>query len=168
MLRTAFIGLGSNLDSPIQQIKTAIETLSLHQELEVLKSSSLYESLPQGPQDQNRFINAAILIQTELEPESLLFLLQDIERNQGKVKVRHWGERCIDLDILFIDQLILKQTNPNLTIPHPHALSRDFVLIPILEIDPNWQLPDQTLLQDHLSSSIKHELKKLTTIPVTV
>ena len=125
MLRTAFIGLGSNLDSPIQQIKTAIETLSLHQELEVLKSSSLYESLPQGPQDQNRFI-------------------------------------------LFIDQLILKQTNPNLTIPHPHALSRDFVLIPILEIDPNWQLPDQTLLQDHLSSSIKHELKKLTTIPVTV
>lgn len=167
MLKTALIGLGSNLDSPIQQIQTSIKTLSLHKEVDVLKVSSLYESLPQGPQDQNRFINAVVLIQTALDPESLLFLLQDIERKQGKIKVRHWGERCIDLDILFIDQLILKLSSPDLIIPHPHALSRDFVLIPALEITPNWQLPDQTLLKDHLASCIKHDLKKLSTIPET-
>jgi 2-amino-4-hydroxy-6-hydroxymethyldihydropteridine diphosphokinase len=160
MLRKILIGLGSNLNSPIQQIQTAIKTLSLYKEVEILNSSSLYESLPQGPQDQDRFFNAAILIQTELDPESLLLLLQAIELNQGKVKVRHWGERCIDLDILFIDQLIIKQSDPDLIIPHPHALDRDFVLIPTLEVAPDWRLPDQSLLKDHLASCIHHDLKK--------
>ena len=110
-------------------------------------------------------MNAVVLIQTQLDPKALLLLLQAIELNQGKVKVRHWGERCIDLDILFIDQLVIQQFNPDLIIPHPNALSRDFVLIPALEIAPEWRLPDQTLLKDHLSSCIKHDLKKLFIIP---
>ncbi|MFT6903730.1 MAG: 2-amino-4-hydroxy-6-hydroxymethyldihydropteridine diphosphokinase [Oleiphilaceae bacterium] len=160
MLRKILIGLGSNLNSPIEQIQTAIKTLSFHKDVKILKSSSLYESLPQGPQDQDHFFNAAILIETELDPEALLLLLQTIELKQGKVKVRHWGERCIDLDILFIDQLIIHQSDPDLIIPHPHALTRDFVLIPTLEVAPDWRLPDQSLLKDHLASCIHHDLKK--------
>jgi 2-amino-4-hydroxy-6-hydroxymethyldihydropteridine diphosphokinase len=161
MLKSVLIGLGSNLDCPIQQVQTAIKTLALHQDIALLKVSSLYESQPQGPQDQDAFINAVALIQTELEPSVLLLILQEIERQQGKIKVRHWGERCIDLDILFIDQVTISQANPDLVIPHPHALSRDFVLIPALEIMPEWRLPDQSLLKDYLASCLKHDLKKL-------
>lgn len=161
MLKKVLIGLGSNLDSPILQIQTAIKSLSLHKDIALLKISSFYESQPQGPQDQALFINAVILIQTELEPIALLLLLQEVERQQGRVKVRHWGERCIDLDILFIDQTSIKQTNPELCIPHPHALSRDFVLIPALEISPEWRLPDKSQLKDYLASCLQHDLKKL-------
>lgn len=161
MSKNVLIGLGSNLDSPVDQIQKAINTLSLHKDIEFIKASSFYESQPQGPQDQDRFINAVILIQTELEPEALLLLLQEIERQQGKVKVRHWGERCIDLDILFMDQTTINRVNPELVIPHAHALNRDFVLIPTLEITPEWRLPDQSQLKDYLSSCIKHDLKKL-------
>jgi 2-amino-4-hydroxy-6-hydroxymethyldihydropteridine diphosphokinase len=164
MLKTALIGLGSNLHSPIQQIKTAINSISAYDGIEFIKASSLYESLPQGPQDQERFINAVIKIQTALEPKALLLILQKIECQQGKVKIRHWGERCIDLDILFIDQLTIEQSNPDLHVPHPHALDRDFVLIPALEIAPEWRLPDQTKLKDHLSTCIKHDLKKLSIV----
>ena len=163
MLKSVLIGLGSNLDSPVKQIQAAIHTLSLHKNIELIKASSLYESQPQGPQDQDHFINAVILIQTELEPGALLLLLQETERQQGKVKLRHWGERCIDLDILFVDQTSIKQTDPELIIPHIHALNRDFVLIPALEIMPDWRLPDQSQLKDHLASCIKHDLKKLST-----
>jgi|TARA_R110000850_G_scaffold146882_1_gene269074 2-amino-4-hydroxy-6-hydroxymethyldihydropteridine diphosphokinase len=161
MSKNVLIGLGSNLNSPVDQIQEAINTLSLHKDIELIKASSFYESQPQGPQDQDRFINAVILIQTELKPEALLLLLQAIERQQGRVKVRHWGERCIDLDILFIDQTSIKQVNPELIIPHAHALNRDFVLIPALEIVPEWRLPDQSLLKDHLTSCINHDLQKL-------
>ncbi len=164
MLKNALIGLGSNLNNPVQQVQLAIRTLSLHKDIELIKASSLYESLPQGPQDQDRFINAVVLLQTHLEPKKLLLLLQDIESNQGKVKLRHWGERSIDLDILFIDQLTIEQEDPDLSVPHPYALSRDFVLVPALEIAPDWQLPDLSLLKDHLSSCIKHDIKKFSSI----
>tara|TARA_R110001592_G_scaffold1911_1_gene11837 strand:+ start:16185 stop:16691 length:507 start_codon:yes stop_codon:yes gene_type:complete len=167
MLKKALLGLGSNLNKPIQQVHHAIRTLSSHKEIKLLKASSFYKSLPQGPQDQDSFINAVILIQTELEPEALLVLLQEIEYKQGKVKRRHWGERCIDLDILFIDHLIIQQSNPSLIVPHPYALSRDFVLIPALEVAPDWRLPDLSALKDHLSSCTHHELIKLPSIPET-
>jgi len=155
------IGLGSNLNSPVEQIQTAIRSISSHNDIELLKTSSFYESLPQGPQDQARFINAVILIATSLKPTSLLLTLQDIERSQGKIKVRHWGERCIDLDILFIEQQIINQTNPDLIVPHPHALNRDFVLLPACEIEPDWQLADKSVLKDYLSTCIRHDIKKV-------
>lgn len=161
MLYTVLIGLGSNLHLPINQINQAIESISIHTAVTLLQRSSLYQSLPQGPQDQDLFVNAAIIINTMLEPQELLIALQDIEKKQGKVKVRHWGERCIDLDILFINQLSLDLREPDLVVPHPHALSRDFVLIPSIEIAPDWILPDGRLLKDQLQHCIKHDLKKL-------
>lgn len=154
------IGLGSNLDSPVHQIKTAIERISSHACISMVKCSSFYESLPQGPQDQNSFINAVIALDTELEPAALLAFLQSIEQSQGRIKTRHWGERTIDLDILFIENQIVDIQLPDLIIPHPHALTRDFVLIPALEIAPDWRLPDGTLLSAALSNCLKHDLKK--------
>ena len=155
------IGLGSNLDAPVQQINSAIERIIEHDSVSLVKSSSLYESLPQGPQDQNSFINAVIAVDTELEPLALLAFLQSIELTQGRIKTRHWGERTIDLDILFIENQVSPINLPDLIIPHPHALSRDFVIIPALEVAPDWRLPDGTLLNSALADCLKHDLKKI-------
>lgn len=162
MRYTALIGLGSNLHSPINQLTSAIHTISGHKCIQLIKQSSFYQSLPQGPQDQDLFINAVIVVETTLKPKELLLALQEIESKQGKVKLRHWGERCIDLDILFIDQLTLRLKSPDLIVPHPHALNRDFVLIPTLEIAPEWLLPDKSPLKNYLSACLKHDLKVLT------
>lgn len=159
MISTALIGLGSNLNQPIQQLNTAIQSLSEQPDIQVKRCSSYYQSLPQGPQDQDLFVNAVIAIETTLSPNSLLARLQAIEIQQGKVKVRHWGERCIDLDILFIDQITLNE--PKLIIPHPHALTRDFVVIPSLEIEPEWRLPNGDKLHLYLDSCAKHDLRIL-------
>lgn len=156
------IGLGSNLDSPIEQIHRAIDTIAEHKANRVSACSSLYESLPQGPQDQDNYINAVICVETALDPEALLGFLQSIEQHQGRIKTRHWGERCIDLDILFIEGATTPLKLPHLIIPHPHALSRDFVLIPALEIAADWVLPDGSPLHSALADCLKHDLKKLT------
>ena len=155
------IGLGSNLDRPIEQINAASSSISNHPEIEVIKLSSLYGSSPQGPQDQDDFVNAVLHITTNLSPIELLEFLQQVETSQGRIKLRHWGERCIDLDILFIDQLSLKLDEPDLVIPHPFALLRDFVLIPCLEVCPNWKLPDGSALTDQIHNCETHNLTKI-------
>lgn len=160
-MHKVLIGLGSNLDAPVEQVKRAITKIADHKAIRLITCSSLYESLPQGPQDQGNFINAVISIETSLDPEALLKFLQSIERQQGRIKTRHWGERCIDLDILFIEGAMTQLNLPHLIIPHPHALTRDFVLIPAIEIAADWVLPDGSRLQTALADCLKHDLKKL-------
>lgn len=135
----AFIGIGSNLNTPLQQVKVAIENLSLLPETECIRVSSLYASSPQGPDDQPDYVNAVALIETKLPAEVLLAELQNQESQQGKVKIRHWGERVIDLDILLYDDLQLQTSD--LTIPHPHMHVRDFILLPLQEIEPEVIIP---------------------------
>jgi 2-amino-4-hydroxy-6-hydroxymethyldihydropteridine diphosphokinase len=161
MMYRVLIGLGSNLDSPCLQLQSAIEHISSHEAISLVNCSSFYESLPQGPQDQDNYVNAVIAIDTTLESQTLLAFLQSIEQQQGRVKTRHWGERSIDLDILFMQGPIANINLPDLIIPHPHALTRDFVLIPALEIAPDWCLPDGTPLSERLPYCLKHDLKKL-------
>jgi len=131
---TVYLGLGSNLNQPMQQIKQAIEALSCHPLIQVLAQSSLYESLPLGPQDQPNFINAVIKISTSLTPQQLLLLCQNIEQQHGRVKTRHWGERTLDIDILLYGEQLIDL--PELKIPHPQMHKRNFVLLPLLEIAP--------------------------------
>ena len=127
-----YIGLGSNLANPVEQIKKAFDALALLPKTRVIKHSQLYASKPQGPQDQPDFVNAVSLIETELEPLDLLDALQGIEQQHGKVKKRHWGERLIDLDILLYgDQVI---DSERLTVPHKEMTHRDFVLLPLADV----------------------------------
>lgn len=133
------IGLGSNLDDPAKQIKTAVQTLQALDSVRHLVLSDLWESKPQGPQDQPDFVNAVCVFETSLNPQALLACLQTIEQNQGRIKQRHWGERLIDLDILlYADQQI---EQPRLMIPHPHMTQRDFVLIPLAQVWPQDRIP---------------------------
>lgn len=144
----SFIGIGGNLDTPLLQVRKAVDRLANTPEITVLKASSCYGSKPQGPQDQPDYVNAVVLIETLLSPHQLLSLLQQLETELGKVKVRHWGERVIDLDIITYDNLQL--STADLQLPHPQMHLRDFVLLPLQEIAPEFCLNDvsiQTLIE---------------------
>ena len=155
------IGLGSNLCDPALQVTKAIAALSSLPQTRLIQASSLYQSLPQGPQDQDRFCNAVALLETRLTPAALLLALQAIEQQSGRIKTRHWGERILDLDLLFYGQHTIRLHDPDLCIPHPHALSRDFVLIPALEICPDWRLPDGSALSSKLDACLDHNLQRI-------
>jgi len=137
----AFIGVGSNLQDPYLQVNTAILNLNNLPETRLITQSSLYYSSPQGPQDQPDFVNAVAKIDTSLEPLALLSALQSQELTQGKLKLRHWGERLIDLDILLFDDLEVQ--SDTLIIPHAQLHLRDFALLPLAEIEPKIHIPNQ-------------------------
>ena len=119
----AFIGLGSNLDNPKDHVRQAIEDLKQLPQSQLLLASKLYLSKPVGPQDQDDFVNAVVLLATELEPLALLDELQSIEQHHQRVRERHWGPRTLDLDLLlFADQTI---QNSRLTVPHTELSRRD-------------------------------------------
>jgi len=160
----AIIGIGSNLCEPKRQVQLAIQCLSQLAGMRVLAQSSLYVSSPQGPQDQDDFCNAVVLIDTQLTPSELLNSLQTIEREFGRVKTRRWGERIIDLDIIFYGHETIQQNDPDLRIPHPLALERDFVVTPTLEVAPSWTLPDGTPLSEVNCVFVSHNLQKLTSL----
>lgn len=141
-----YIGVGANLNNPGQQIKLALDALKQLPQTELLAVSATYGSKPLGPQDQPDYQNAVAKIQTTLEPLALLDALQAQEKEQGRIKLRHWGERCIDLDILLYDQQVISL--PRLSIPHLELKKRSFVVIPLQEIAPELVLPDGTAIID--------------------
>ncbi len=145
----AFIGLGSNIKLPKQQIKSAIKSIEGIALTQVLKVSSLYKSKPIGPQNQNDYINAVAKIDTDLMPLELLECMQDIENQQGRIRKEHWGPRTLDLDILMFGEEIIK--DDKLTIPHAEIENRSFVLAPLAEIDPNCLIPDKGMARDLLA-----------------
>ena len=146
----AYIGLGSNLGQPFQQIRDAIKALDEHQDVDVVNTSGFYLSKPMGPEDQPDYVNAVIEIKTTMTAEKLLACCQSIEIQQGRIKVRHWGERSIDLDILlYAEQQI--ETDA-LVIPHPGICLRDFVYMPLLEVDPEIVVPGKGSLKDIVQS----------------
>ncbi|AWL10867.1 2-amino-4-hydroxy-6-hydroxymethyldihydropteridine diphosphokinase [Saliniradius amylolyticus] len=142
-----YIGLGSNLDAPKQQLLTAFNTLAQHPDMRLVDTSSLYTSLPMGPQDQPDYVNAVACLQSKLDPLMLLRALQDIEWQQGRVrKDERWGARTLDLDILLYGQQVIK--SPELIVPHYGMQDREFVVHPLMEIAPELQLPDGQALAD--------------------
>lgn len=144
-----YIGLGSNMDLPEQHITAAIQSLGKIQSTRTLRVSSLYKSKPVGPQDQDDYINAVAQLDTELEPLILLDNLQAIENEHGRVRNERWGPRTLDLDILMFGEKIIQ--NDRLIIPHPEILNRSFVLVPLIEINPECVIPEKGLARDLLS-----------------
>jgi 2-amino-4-hydroxy-6-hydroxymethyldihydropteridine diphosphokinase len=134
---SAFIALGSNLDSPRQQVLLAMEKINTIPGCRVIKRSSLYETAPVGYVDQPHFINAVIKIETELSPLDLLHALQQIEMDQGRTRTIKNGPRIIDCDLILYSTINMQ--TEELTLPHPRMLERDFVLQPLAEIEPSWR-----------------------------
>lgn len=135
----AYIGLGSNLADPLEQVQTALHELANLPNTRFITCSSLYRSTPIGPEDQPDYINAVAKLESRLEPLVLLDALQAIEQTHGRERKVHWGARTLDLDILLYDQNILQ--TERLTVPHAFMHERGFVLAPLLEIEPTLALP---------------------------
>jgi len=141
-----FIGLGSNLSNPVQQVVNAIQDISALEQCSLELASSLYETPPMGPQDQPDYINAVVKISTSFKPYQLLDALQRIENQHGRSRdTGRWGARTLDLDILLYDDIV--SHDPRLTLPHPGLASRAFVLYPLFEIDRQLKLPNLATLQ---------------------
>lgn len=151
-----YIALGSNLNMPIQQLNLAIQAMADLPDTEIKKVSSLYQSQPLGPQDQPDYVNAVACLETELSPLALLDALQNIENGQGRIRLRHWGERTLDLDILLYDNQIIH--NERLTVPHYDMQNREFVIVPLYEISPELILPDGVSLQQLVKRFSSHQM----------
>jgi len=160
----AFIGLGSNLESPVEQVLSAQKALDTVEDTKVIQHSSLYSSPPMGPQDQPDYINAVSEVETTLLPHALLDALQTIEQQQGRVRLRHWGERTLDLDLLLYGQDSI--SDERLTVPHPGIKDRAFVLYPLAEIAPELEIPGQGDVPNLLLLCPKEGLQRITDINV--
>ncbi len=133
----AYLGLGANLGQPAQTFKSALQRISGF--AEILGTSSLYRSEPFGFADQPPFTNAAAKISTDLSPPALLKELQTVEKDLGKKVIRENGPRVIDLDLLLCGDISLQ--SDELVLPHPGILMRDFVLLPLMELNPDLSHP---------------------------
>lgn len=155
-----YIGIGSNLNNPIQQIEQAIQALSGLEKCQLARTSSLYQSSAMGPQNQPNYVNAVARLDTELEARALLWQLQQLEQNQGRVRgSERWTARTLDLDILLYgDQII---NNRDLIIPHPGLSQRNFVLYPLQEIAPELRIPQLGLLSELIAGCELGDLVKL-------
>jgi 2-amino-4-hydroxy-6-hydroxymethyldihydropteridine diphosphokinase len=148
--RIGYLGLGSNVGDRRAMLERAAAELP-HHGVEVLASSSVYETEPVGlVLDQRDFYNACLRVRTAFEPDELLDACKDVERALGREAggVRH-GPRPIDVDVLLLGSL--EYSSARLTLPHPEVLSRRFVLVPLLELDPELTLPDGRRVADALA-----------------
>ena len=155
----AYIGLGSNLADPIEQVKMAINNLQSLSDSQLVTWSSLYASPPMGPQDQPDYINAVAERETALTAHQLLDALQAIEQQQGRIRKRHWGERTLDLDVLIYGQNEIDDAR--LQIPHPGIALRAFVLYPLAEIAPDLKIPNVGKIEQLLQHCPRDGLRKL-------
>lgn len=136
----AYIGIGSNLDDPRDQVSRAIDELKVLSDCVVTDVSASYQSAPMGPQDQADFINAAVAMLTQKTPHQLLEALQIIEDGHGRTRNgRHWGPRTLDLDLLVFGNMRI--SDEVLTVPHPGIRERNFVLLPLCELAPQLIVP---------------------------
>lgn len=166
-MEQVYIGLGSNLATPEQQLDAALHALAQLPQSRLVRCSAYYSSAPLGPADQPRYSNAVALLETSLAPLQLLDHLQAIELNQGRErKAERWGPRTLDLDILLFGERII--SDERLCVPHYHMHARPFVLLPLAELCPaQLRLPDGRSLADLLSNCpVDPTLQRLHTPPL--
>ncbi len=147
----AFIGLGSNLGNRKKNIDNSLRLLSEREDLELIGRASNYETEPVGP-IQPWFINTAVKIKTTSSPEEILARCKEVERRIGRVDTLKWGPRLVDLDLLLVNGYVLEKRE--LKLPHPQMEKRRFVLLPLLELEPN-------LVHPGLQTPLKELLPKL-------
>lgn len=153
-LKTVYVALGSNLDNPLEQLKQAVESLKTFAiDFEV---SPFYGSKPLGPQDQPDYVNAVAKFKTDLAALDLLDRLQQIENQQGRVRLRRWGERTLDLDLLLYGNEQIQ--NERLTVPHIEMKNREFVIVPLYDLSPELILPQGEKLEDLYQIFKNHQM----------
>ena len=163
-MKKAAIAVGSNQGDSVRICREVFDVLGKHPAINVLRTSSLYRTSPVGPVEQDRFINAAVLLQTRLQPQALLELMIEVEKSFGRVRTVKWGPRTLDLDLLFYENIQLHL--PVLKLPHPLMSKRLFVLAPLAEIELDWVHPGLGLSVHQMLNRIlelddRQEIQKL-------
>lgn len=135
----AYVALGANLADPVAQIRGAIDALGVLPKSRLLRASSLYRTAPVGVSGHPDYINAVAAIETSLTPQDLLSELLAMETQFGRRRDTHLAPRTLDLDLLLFGDRVID--SPNLTLPHPRLHLRAFVLVPLVEIAPDCEIP---------------------------
>ncbi len=154
-----YIGMGSNLDNPDRQVRLALEEIGAMAGSALVRCSSLYETAPIGGGDQPAFINAVAELDTTLSPRMLMQELLGIEQCHNRIRAEKNGPRTLDLDILIFNDWRI--STKAVTIPHPRAHKRAFVLLPLLEIAPDLYIPGRGYARDFLPDVSGQQIHKL-------
>lgn len=156
----AYIGLGSNLENPVEQLKSARAALATAEGIEELAFSGLYRSAPMGPKDQPDYINAVMSVKTSLAAHELLHCLQAVEKSQGRVRTgERWGARTLDLDVLIYGDRQIRTAE--LTVPHPGIPNRNFVLYPLFELCSQLLVPGMGTIAELIAKCPSADLQRL-------
>ena len=168
MINNIYLALGSNKGNRLEFITEAVRLINKDTFCRVLKCSSIYETTPYGKVDQPDFLNAVIEIESDKTEFELLSFLKKLETQIGrKAEIEKWGQREIDVDIIFYNDVIY--TGDKLILPHPECIKRDFVMMPLREISPNFIHPvlKKKIEEFDLSSLEKHVIQK-TDFPINI
>jgi 2-amino-4-hydroxy-6-hydroxymethyldihydropteridine diphosphokinase len=133
---TAVVSLGANLGDRMARLRCGLEVIAQH--VAVRAVSPVYETAPIGVTDQPAYLNAVALLDSS-DAEAVFAAARDAEQSQGRLRSLRWGPRTLDVDVIVVDSLITD--DPRLTLPHPRAHDRGFVLAPWLALDPSAELP---------------------------
>jgi 2-amino-4-hydroxy-6-hydroxymethyldihydropteridine diphosphokinase len=146
MAVVAFLGLGSNLGDRLTNLQAAVDALQAEPGLRVRASSRVWETTPVGGPPQPDYLNAVIRIETDLSARDLLDVARRVETRLGRIRKERWGARTMDVDVLLYDDEEVDESD--LVVPHPRMKQRAFVLLPLLDLEPDPVLPDGTRLKD--------------------
>lgn len=163
-MKQAFVALGSNLEDPIQQVKTAFAALERIPHTRVTQKSSLYQTAPIGYDTEELsqvpdFINAVVALETELAPLNLLDALFEIENSAGRERPYPNAPRVLDCDLLLYEDMVMN--TEKLTLPHPRMHTRGFVLLPLFEIAPHLSIPNHGKISQLMNPSLFTGIQKL-------
>jgi len=142
----AVLALGANLGDSIEALRSAVELIHADPATEVVAASHLYATAPIGGPDQPDFVNAVVIVRTARDPLLLLTLAHEVEAAHDRVRAQRWGPRTLDVDVIVVDDL--QRADRRLTLPHPRAHERAFVLLPWFELDPLGQIPGRGAIAD--------------------
>lgn len=135
----AVLSIGSNVGDRMANLQSALDSLDANHDVEVVDVSPVYETAPVGGPEQDAFLNAVVVVKTLLDPRMLLDVTQRLEEARGRTRVEHWGPRTLDVDLVHVAGYTM--TTAALSLPHPRAHERAFVLTPWLDVDPEAELP---------------------------
>lgn len=147
------LGLGSNMGEREQNLLQALRLLDTEESVRIKQVSFIYETAPFGVTDQADFLNMVARVETSLSPGKLLDKCLEVETSMGRIRTRHWGPRIIDIDLLIYNNV--RQQDDILTLPHPGMEQRAFVLIPLRDVAPGFQLPNGRTVEHQAAEILK-------------
>ncbi len=153
----AVLALGANLGDRVEALQLAVDALAGAGS--VLAVSGVYQTAPVGGPEQPDYFNAVVVLETPLSPQALLDLAHDVENAAGRVRLERWGPRTLDVDIIGYDDIV--SSDPELTLPHPRAHERGFVLAPWVEVSPDATLPGHGRIADLLDTVERSGVRRM-------